>query len=354
MMGSEPKNPVTGAAPGRDAGQCYVLAAAATGFRDFVGRNGGNAEQVFSSAGVEEKQLDNLDLSLDLGSYVGMLELAAAQTGNDNFGLWYGQQFQPEMLGLIGGIAIASPTLSVSLANLAALFPYHQQATETRFFSDGDLMHLQYRILDGAILERRQDAELTLGMFINVIRHCLGTQWAPEEIHCEHPKPDGWRDHETAFSAPIYFGQRTNALLFRQDDLHRRMPKADPRKLAELHEKLLRISAGTGIVSLLDQVKGEIRSRLPDGMPYIETIADALIMPRWTLQRRLADYGFSFSDLVDLVRRELAERYIRQSSVPIADIADILGYSELSALSRAFRRWFGLSPLRFRAMIERD
>jgi len=353
-MESEPKRRLPDAAHGRDTRQGYVLAAAATGFRDFVGRNGGDAERVFCSAGVEEKQLDNLNLSLDLASYVGMLELAAAQTGNDNFGLWYGQQFQPEMLGLIGGIAIASPTLDVSLTNLARLFPYHQQATETRFFSDGGLMHLQYRILDGAILERRQDAELTLGMFVNVIRHCLGTQWTPEEIHCEHPKPDGWRDHESAFGAPVYFGQRTNALIFRQDDLQRKMPKGDTRKLLQLHEQLLQVSAGTGLVSLLDQVKGEIRSRLPDGMPYIETIADTLLMPRWTLQRRLADYGFSFSDLVDLVRRELAERYIRQSSVPIADIADILGYSELSALSRAFRRWFGLSPLRFRAMIERD
>ena len=345
------KHQRTETARGRTRNQRHVLAAAATGFRDFIGRNGGNAEQIFSSVGVEEQELDNLNLALDLGAYVSMMELAAAQTGNENFGLWYGQQFQPEMLGLIGGVAIASPTLEVALTNLAKLFPYHQQATEVRFISDGRLMQLQYRILDGGIVERRQDAELTLGMFINVFRHCLGSQWAPEEIHCEHPKPDGWRDHEAAFAAPVYFGQRTNAIVFRSDVLQHRMRNGNVHRLTQLCGKLVQVGAGTAVVSLLDQVKGEIRSRLPDGPPYIETIADALVIPRWTLQRRLADYGLSFSDIVDLVRRELAERYIRQSTVTIAEVADILGYSELSAFSRAFRRWFELSPQQFRTIL---
>jgi AraC-like DNA-binding protein len=325
-----------------------VLAAAATGFRDFVGRHGGDADQVFCSVGVEEKELQNLTLALDLGAYVAMMELAAHQTGNENFGLWYGQQFQPEMLGLIGGIAIASPNLRSALTNLAALFPYHQQATDVRFSTDGELMRLHYRIIDGGIVERRQDAELTLGMFINVFRHCLGAQWRPEEIHCEHPKPDGWREHEQAFAAPVYFGQRTNAIIFRGGDLEHRMPNGNLLRLAELRDRLIQVGAGTGVVSLLDQVKGEIRSRLPDGPITIEVIAAALVIPRWTLQRRLADYGLSFSDLVDLVRRDLAACYIGRSSVTVAEIADILGFSELSALSRAFRRWFGVSPQKFR------
>jgi AraC-like DNA-binding protein len=268
--------------------------------------------------------------------------------------LWYGQQFHPDKLGLIGGVAIASATLHEALGNLAGLFHLHQQATEVAFCDDGQLIRLQYRITDGAIVERRQDAELTLGMFINVMRHCLGAHWQPEEIHCEHPKPDGWREHEQAFAAPIYFGQRTNAILFRGDVLQRRMPHGNPARLTDLRERLVRVGGGGGRVSLLDHVKGEIRSRLPEGPPFIETIADALAMPRWTFQRRLAEYGLSYSELVDQVRRGLAERYIRQSSVSIAEIADSLGYSELSAFSRAFSRWFGHSPQKFRELRRRS
>jgi AraC-like DNA-binding protein len=311
--------------------------------------NGGSAQKVFSRAGLVEDDLADINGPLDLSSYVHMMELAAADTGNDNFGLCFGQQFKPEMLGLIGGIAIASPTLGAALDNVARLFPYHQQATHTAFLRTGDVMTLEYRIIDGSIVERRQDAELTLGMLINILRHCLGEHWAPEEIRFEHPRPADWRQHAQMFSAPVHFGQRTNALIFRNDRLHLRMPKGDLHRANLLCQQLVKVAGGIGVLSLLDHVKGEIRSRLPDRYLPIQTIADAVGLQRWTLQRRLAEYGLTFSDVVDLVRRELAELHIRQRYVPINEMSNVLGYSELSAFTRAFRRWFGLSPQQFRA-----
>ena len=328
-----------------------VLASATTGFRDFVSRNGGAAERVFVRVGLTDDQLADINCPIDLGTYVQMMELASAETGNDNFGLWFGQQFKPEMLGLIGGIAITSPTLGAALENLATLFPYHQQATYTAVTRQGELLRLEYRIIDGSIVERRQDAELTLGMFVNVFRHCLGSHWAPEEIHFEHPKPGDWRQHCEAFSAPVHFGQRSNALIFRNDRLHQRMPYGDLHKANMLCKQLMRLGGGVGVLSLLGHVKGEIRSCLPDGVPYIENIADLIGLQRWTLQRRLAEYGLSFSEVIDLVRRELAERHIRQCYVTILEMSEILGYSELSAFSRAFRRWFGVSPQKYRAKL---
>ena len=335
----------------RDRSQRSVLAAATTGFTDFLTRNGGTADRVLARAGMAEDQLSDINRPVDLASYVRMMELAASDTGDDNFGLWFGQQFKPEMLGLIGGIAIASATLGAALVNVARYFPYHQQATHTAFTQRGELFSLEYRIIDGGIVERRHDAELTLGMFANIFRHCLGPQWAPEQVHFEHPKPAAWRDHTQAFSAPVHFGQRTNALIFRGGPLHQRMPSGDLNKAGLLSDQLIRISGGTGTLSLLDHVKGEIRSRLPGGVPDIGTIADSVGFQRWTLQRRLADYGLNFSAVIDQVRRELAERHLRQRYVSVMEISDLLGYSELSAFSRAFRRWFGIPPQQYRSRL---
>jgi AraC-like DNA-binding protein len=306
-------------------------------------------QRVFGWVGLSENQMCDINEPIDLGSYVRMLELAAVDTGNDNFGLWFGQQFKPEMLGLIGAVAIASPNLGSGLASMARFFPYHQQATHTAFVCQGQWARLEYRIIDGGIVDRRHDAELTLGMFVNVLRHCLGATWTPEAIHFEHPRPSEFREHQQAFGAPVHFGQRTNALIFRSDRLGQPMPQGCLHRANAYCQELLRISSNTGVLSLLDHVKGEIRSGLPDGVPAIETVADAIGMPRWTLQRRLGNHGLSFSDAIDLVRRELAERHIRQVFVPVSDISHVLGYSELSAFSRAFRRWFGVSPQRFRA-----
>jgi len=326
----------------------HVLSAAATGFREFLRQSGGQAEPLLSAIGFEDRHLADATIELDLCAYVDLMERAATHTSNDNFGLQYGQQFQPEMLGLIGGIALSAPTLGDALSQFARLFPFHQQATATAFVSDGQFLRLEYSLIDGRIINRRQDAELTLGMFANVVRHCLGPLWAPDEVHFEHVKPSGWREHEAAFSAPVYFGQRTNALVFRNANLSAPMPNGDLRQMSSLCARLVNIGRDRGTVCLLARVMGEIRHRLPDGLPLVEDVAEALGVPRWTLQRRLADHGYTFSETVDLVRKTLAEHYVRRSFVPLLDVAEALGYSELSAFSRAFRRWFGVSPSAFR------
>lgn len=327
-----------------------VLAAAASGVIEFIGSQGGNAESILHRAGMDVSRLTDPILPLNLTAYVQMMEESAAQTGNGNFGLWYGQQFLPQNLGLIGGITLAAPTLLAALEALAGLFPYHQQATHTAFRAAGGMVALEYRILDGAILSRRQDAELTMGMFVNVLRAVFGPCWAPEEVHFEHPRPEQAQEHERAFHAPLHWGQRTNALIFKRPDEAIIMPGADVKLMDRLRCQLLNAARGSaGDVPLVRRVQAEIRSRLVEGAPYIEEVADALNIRRWTLQRALADEGVRFSDLVEHVRQQLACLYVQQTQVPIADIAFLLGYSEISAFSRAFTRWFDRSPRQFRA-----
>ena len=332
----------------RENGQRNVLAAAASGISDFINSHGGDADRVLGLAGVPDQAIGDPLVALDLGDYCAMMELAAAETRHDNFGLWFGQQFQPRALGLIGEIALASPTLGAAVENVATLFPFHQQATQTRLAKDGGLLRLEYRILDGRIMARRQDAELTMGMFANVFRACLGRSWTPEEVHFEHLRPLDWREHQQAFDAPVHFGQRTNCVVFRDVHLERRMPEGDLARLTRLCDQLTALAGSTGAAPFIERVRAEIRSRLADGYPHVEEVAEALDLPRWTLQRRLGEAGTSFSEAVESVRRDLAALYVRQRHIPLSDVADLLGYSELSAFSRAFRRWFDVAPMHWR------
>ena len=84
-------------------------------------------------------------------------EQKAKWTQNDNIGLWFGQQFKPRQLGMLGYVAINSPTLKCGLRNLVDMFPYHQQATLMRLAdADGDgLLKLEYQINDGRIVAQR-------------------------------------------------------------------------------------------------------------------------------------------------------------------------------------------------------
>lgn len=97
------------------------------------------------------------------------------------------------------------------------------------------------------------------------------------------------------------------------------------------------------------RVKSELIALLDQGAPRLETIARRLNMPSWTLRRRLAESGVNFTDMVELTRRELALYYLEQRQVTISELSALLGYAEVSALSRAFHRWYGASPRQWRS-----
>jgi AraC-like DNA-binding protein len=80
-----------------------------------------------------------------------------------------------------------------------------------------------------------------------------------------------------------------------------------------------------------------------------ETAARALAVSRRTLNRRLADEGTSFRNILDDVRREFACALLQDRSLSIADVSLFLEYSEPAAFNRSFRRWTGQTPRAFRS-----
>jgi AraC-like DNA-binding protein len=328
-----------------------VLASAATGIAGYIGRCGGDIETIFSSVHIPPDVAGSPTLKMKLSAFVHLFEESARQTGNENFGLWFGNQFQPRDLGLWGYAAISSPTLGSALESLVRLFGYHQESSVMRLCDDpAGLVRLEYQIVAPSIVERRQDAELSLGMFLNVLRECCGGHWSPEEVHFEHPKPSMAKEHDKAFGAPVYFSQPTNALLFRPDILDRPMPGRDPRLMAVMQTCLEQLgSRATSEDMLLDRMRTAVRMKLAAGYPSLEEIAESLRAPLGVIHQDLGAAGLTYKDMVEEVRRELALSYVRQRHLPFSEIAMLLGYSELSAFSRAFRRWTGASPRDYRS-----
>lgn len=325
-----------------------VLAAAASGLSDFISHSGGDVDRIFGVSGIDPELLAQPTLSLGLINYCRVMEEAARYSGCDNFGLHYGRQFKPQSLGLIGYIGLCSATLEQALHNVAKAFPWHQHDTLTRLVDKGDCWRLDYQVRHGAILCRRQDAELTLGMFLNLIRHVAGKHWAPREVHFEHPRPTQWHEHCKVFDAPVYFDQPFNSLLIPKRDLARAMPDSDPLLLGVMQDAIRRLNSATPQQNIVDQARSQVHLVMLQGEPVLEEVADKMGLSSWSLQRRLREEGLSFTALVDNVRCEMAKHYLQQRQLPISEMALLLGYSEVSAFSRAFRRWFGISPRQWR------
>ncbi|MBE9558171.1 MAG: AraC family transcriptional regulator [Proteobacteria bacterium] len=342
----EPNRVQDGTAP-------IVLASAATGIVDYIERLHGDVDRIFGHSGIAPSMAGAPTLKLKLSSFCNLFEEGSRLTGNDNFGLWFGNQFQPRDLGLWGYAIISSPTLGSALENMVDFFAYHQASSLMRLVHDEDgLVRLEYQIQAPDIIERRQDAELSLGMFLNVFRECYGAGWAPEEVHFEHPNPVESREHENAFGAPVYFSQPANALLFRPEIMDRPMPGRDLNLMTMMQTCLEQLSAlPEGETSLISQVRTIIRTRLPNGYPPLDTVAHELRLSPAAIKRELSREGVVYKDLVEMTRRDLSMMYMKQRQLPFSEIAFLLGYSELSAFSRAVRRWTGESPRTVRARL---
>lgn len=331
---------------GAEAAAPVVLASAATGIVEHIERRGGDIDSIFGNTGVSPAMAGSPTLPIKLACFCRLFEEAARQTGDGNFGLWFGNQFRPHDLGLWGYLAVSSPTLGAALRNIIDTFPFHQQHSLLRLAPRNDgLLMLQYQIRAPDIVERRQDADLSLGMFLNIFRECLGRGWTPETVCFEHPRPVDAEQHEAAFGAPACFSQPANALVFRPEVLERPMPRRDPKMTAMMRACLEALgSKADDFEPLTDRVRMAVRTRLPDGWPSLEAIGEDLRLSPASIRRELARSGLTYKGLVQAVRRELALSYLRQRHLPLSEIAFLLGYSELSAFSRAVRRWTGRSP----------
>ncbi|WOE32899.1 MULTISPECIES: AraC family transcriptional regulator [unclassified Acinetobacter] len=325
-----------------------VLSAAAAGLSHFIDTKGADVDRVFGISGIDPDLLLSPTLSLPLASYCQVLEHAARISQCDNFGLYYGQQFQPKALGLIGYIGLCSATLEDALKNMTHYFHLHQKDTLCQFYCHDGHCQFNYQIQHGAIIFRRQDAELTLGMFMNVIREVLGAHYAPRAIHFEHPRPEFWQEHSKLFNAPVYFDQPYNSIILSKSDLQVHMPQADPFLLTMILDSLKILNIQSPEQSLINLVRSQIQLDLAQGEPSLERVAEHLKLSSCTLARKLKSHQLTFTQLIDQVRLELANHYIQQKNLPISEVAFLLGYSEVSAFSRAFKRWFGCTPRQLR------
>jgi AraC-like DNA-binding protein len=321
------------------------MAAAAHGVSERIAAAGVDPKDVLAEAGLDAEELNDPTRRISLSQYCQVFEIAAHKTMHTSFGLEFGSAFHPQQLGMLGYLVISAPTLGMALRKFAAYLPAHQQATHhvVRTLTDGRAL-IEYAILDGSIRARQQDAELSIAILLNVIRHCLGPRWLPMGVHFMHARPPGHTRHEELLGTRPLFAQTSNRIIFRQVDLDCVMPRRDHELMRLLEFQLEKQLADTRAYSdIVERVRHEVATALEAGACDVAMISRRCGISPWTLKRRLKQRGVTFQDLLTSRRRTLAMCQLARGA-PITNIAADLGYSQVSAFSRAFRQWTGVSP----------
>jgi AraC-like DNA-binding protein len=260
---------------------------------------------------------------------------------------------------MLDGAAVAARDPALGLG-FACQLPCSAFANASRYFAtvstgasiwldvDGGSGELHYGIHDPELELHAQNSELVFALLTRMIREATGdASWAPRELQLRHPRPASTAVQEAYFRCPLRFEQPHDVLVVRAPALRSSLRFCDRARLAQLHDEAARALPDVREV-FADRVRSIVLATLRDGDVAIEHVADRLGTSKRTVQRRLLEQGRSFHDLVAEVRSITARRYVADASIPLTDAAARLGYSELSAFSRAFRRWTGESALEYR------
>lgn len=192
--------------------------------------------------------------------------------------------------------------------------------------------------------------EASLSATVVVLQAMTEKKILPTEVTFKHAPPLELGSHKAAFQCPILFDHPHYSIAYKTSDLRTRTAKADASINRFLIERVEEETSGLVVAGnqLVFDVEKLIIDALPSGIPSIHHIAENVGMSNRTLTRRLSDAGTSYRDLIKKSQEEVSKHLLKNSSRSIAEIAFETGFSEQSAFNRAFKRWTGMTPVKFR------
>ena len=295
-----------------------------------------------------------IDLSLDRVTYqqrIDQLSNMLDLLGMDGAWLESPRTVSISDYGLLGYAMMSSATLEQAVQ---IAVKYHKLAGamfELAFDVDGDEAVLRIdHLLPGGRVGQYTVEELFAGIS-RLIGLLLGRDHKPSRILLNYEAPDYAEKHLQCFRCPVIFDQPSCQYRFSREELAEPLAEADA-NTARICEESCR--------KLLNQmeIEDDIISRIchlllstPGEFPKLDAVANKLSLGARTLRRRLNDLGTSYQRILDDVRRELAIEYLRTTNLTVQEIAELLGYSEVTNFRRAFMRWVELSPYQYRKQI---
>ncbi|MFI7413837.1 AraC family transcriptional regulator [Streptomyces sp. NPDC049627] len=326
------------------AGHGLVRGSALSGFRELVTELGGAPDDLLHLAGIEPSTAGRYEEYVPFRRVMELLEAAAERTGTPDLGRRLGRRQSADILGPVVPAARTARTLAEAVEVFSRYLGTYSTGCSLRLVpGPGEgLAFVEFRSVLGRRWLHPQGAEAVLARALTVLRLLAGSSFRPVDIHVPHRALTPQADYESDYSATVRFSQPRPGFTLSAADLGRPL-EHDP----VVHRVLMEHLAGTAPrdnAYLVRPVTELAKQMLPDGVPTVEDIAARLGLHPRTLQRRLAAEGLSVTDLVDVVRRDTAERLLAETDMELGRIARWLGYAEQSALSRACRRWFGMTP----------
>lgn len=303
------------------------------------------------AAAALEQPVREATVNMPLSAFVQRIE-DERKSNADRLAVWRsGEAMLLTSMGQLGEAVGNARSLGEALKTFARGFPLLQSNTSVTFEVVGEEAQVSYRILDPQIWPRRADAELSLGLIRGICARFGIASEAILGVTFEHPADGDLRDLAQHLGCTPRFGQDENRLRLAASVLSNRPRASDQgeESYAEswrrLDEALRSQRAGTPMTA---RVYEKVLQRIGHGPASQVQIATELGLSERSLRRVLAAEGTAFSEILETCRRMQGYALLTRSDRPLSEVALLLGYSDQTAFSRAFARWYGVSPRELR------
>ena len=311
---------------------------------EHLNHTGFDPKSILDRAGIDHSAFESARARFPKREFQVLWQVASEATGDPAIALRVSTMVGVDTLGIIGHLVLESKSRREAFDLGTELSWLLWEGFESDFEIEGEVAFVRCHI-DRDPYAGRFVTEFGVGFLVTIGRAYGGE---PLEARFSYPAPPHADEYEQILGVPVRFDVGENGVLFRIPMPDTLNPAADStlRLLLERYadEQISQMPSGT---SFSQRVRSCIRSMLPEGGLTADAVATQLQTSESTLRRRLRDEGTSYREIVKEVRMDLACHYLAAEERDIADVALILGFSDQSTFTRAFRKWTGQTPADF-------
>lgn len=321
------------------------------GFVRYVRARGGDADGLIRDCGLAADVETMAEVEWTLGELHTFLERAERASGDPFLGVHVAAEWRQGDYGVLEYACRSAATVGGALQRLSRYASLINDLIRVTVEVRDGVVEVDHCIPEHPLCVGRHANEFFVATMIIRMRALCDDSLAPRRVWFAHPAPTDCRELAGLLGTEtLAFDCGSNGFAIDRDILARPLATSDPSLLSildELAEARLETS-DAGLASVIVAVRRHVRDRLSEGLPGIGDTAQALKLSPRTLQRRLADANTSYQAVVDDLRQELGRAYVGNPAMPLAEIAFLLGYGDVSSFLRAFKRWTGTTPSSFR------
>jgi AraC-like DNA-binding protein len=264
-------------------------------------------------------------------------------------GLRFGKALSIANHGFLGYAAMSSPTIETSITTALKFLKIRMRILDANLVTVKEKAYVQLHVHHESPMVVRFLIEMAFAHLVEMREFLLETDSVLPKIEVTYEKPSYHDSYASFLKTSIHYSQEYNRIWVLSSDLAKPISFADE---ASFQMAVNQLQVALETLEINDDLPNQIKRILTSTELYtlnMERIAKELFMSSRTLRRRLEQYGVTYKELVDEVKKQKALEHLNQTDISITEISFLLGFQDVSSFSKAFKRWTDMTPSEYRS-----